>query len=143
MVNPRQVRDFANATGQLAKPHAIDAQVLARFAAVVRRTPRSLLDEATQELGALFTRRRQLMEMLVAEQQRIQGALHPIQRQIQTHLTWVQQQLAGLDGDLTHRIYATPLWCEHEDRLRSVQGIGPVVSGTFLAELPELAHSHT
>ena len=138
VVNPRQVRDFAKATGQLAKTDAIDAQVLARFAEAVRPTPRPLPDEATQELGALLTRRRQLMEMLVAEKQRMQRAPHPIQRQIQAHLTWLQRQLADLDEDLTHRIQATPLWCEHEDRLRSVPGIGPVVSRTLLAELPEL-----
>jgi transposase len=138
VVNPRQVRDFAKATGQLAKTDAIDAQVLARFAEAVRPTPRPLPDEATQQLGALLTRRRQLIEMLVAEQQRMQRAPHPIQRQIQAHLTWLKQQLAGLDEDLTHRIQATPLWREHEDLLRSVPGIGPVVSRTLLAELPEL-----
>jgi transposase len=81
VVNPRQVRDFAKATGQLAKTDAIDAQVLARFADAVRPTPRPLPDEATQQLGALLTRRRQLIEMLVAEQQRMQRAPHPIQRQ--------------------------------------------------------------
>jgi transposase len=138
VVNPRQVRDFAKATGQLAKTDAIDAQVLARFADAVRPTPRPLPDEATQQLGALLTRRRQLIEMLVAEQQRMQRAPRPIQRQIQAHLTWLKQQLAGLDEDLTHRIQATPLWCEHEDLLHSVPGIGPVVSRTLLAELPEL-----
>jgi transposase len=138
VVNPRQVRDFAKATGQLAKTDAIDAQVLAHFAEAVQPTPRPLPDEAMQQLGALLTRRRQLIEMLVAEQQRMQRAPHPIRRQIQAHLTWLQQQLAGLDEDLTHRIQATPLWREHEDLLRSVPGIGPVVSRTLLAELPEL-----
>ncbi|MBU6482867.1 MAG: IS110 family transposase [Nitrospirae bacterium] len=138
VVNPRQVRDFAKATGQLAKTDAIDAQVLARFADAVRPTPRPLPDEATQQLGALLTCRRQLIELLVAEQQRMQRAPHPIQRQIQAHLTWLKQQLAGLEEDLTHRIQATPLWREQEDLLRSVPGIGPVVSRTLLAELPEL-----
>lgn len=138
VVNPRQVRDFAKATGQLAKTDAIDAQVLARFAEAVRPTPRPLPDEATQHLGALLTRRRQLIEMLVAEQHRMRTAPRPIQRQIQTHLTWVKRQLAALDEDLTHRIQATPLWREHEDLLRSVPGIGPIVSRTLLAELPEL-----
>ena len=138
VVNPRQVRDFAKAPGQLAKTDAIDAQVLARFADAVRPTPRPLPDEATQQLGALLTRRRQLIEMLVAEQQRMQRAPRPIQRQIQAQLTWLKQHLAGLDEDLTHRIQATPLWREHEDLLRSVPGIGPVVSRTLLAELPEL-----
>lgn len=138
VVNPRQVRDFARATGQLAKTDAIDAQILARFAEAVRPAPRPLPDEATQEFSALLTRRRQLIEMLVAEQHRMRTAPYPIQQQIQAHLTWLKQQLAMLDEDLTHRIQATPLWREQEDLLRSVPGIGPVVSRTLLGELPEL-----
>jgi transposase len=138
VVNPRQVRDFARATGQLAKTDAIDAQILARFAEAVRPAPRPLPDEATQAFSALLTRRRQLIEMLVAEQHRMRTAPRPIQRQIQAHLTWLKQQLAMLDEDLTHRIQATPLWREQEDLLRSVPGIGPVVSRTLLGELPEL-----
>jgi transposase len=138
VVNPRQVRDFARATGQLAKTDAIDAQTLARFAEAVRPAPRPLPDEATQAFSALLTRRRQLIEMLVAEKNRMQRAPKPIQRQIQAHLTWLKRQLAALDEDLTHRIQSTPLWREHEDLLRSVPGIGPVVSRTLLAELPEL-----
>jgi transposase len=138
VVNPRQVRDFARATGQLAKTDAIDAQILARFAEAVRPAPRPLPDEATQEFSALLTRRRQLIDMLVAEQHRMRTAPRPIQRQIQAHLTWLKQQLAMLDEDLTHRIQATPLWREQEDLLRSVPGIGPVVSRTLLGELPEL-----
>ena len=138
VVNPRQVRDFAKATGQLAKTDAIDAQTLARFAEAVRPVPRPLPDEATQAFSALLTRRRQLMEMLVAEQNRLQRAPRPIQRQIQAHLTWLKKQLAALDEDLTHRIQSTPIWREREDLLRSVPGIGPVVSRTLLAEWPEL-----
>jgi len=138
VVNPRQVRDFAKATGQLAKTDAIDAQTLARFAEAVRPAPRPLPDEATQAFSALLTRRRQLMEMLVAEQNRLQRAPRPIQRQIQIHVTWLKKQLAALDEDLTQRIQATPIWHEREDLLRSVPGIGPVVSRTLLAELPEL-----
>lgn len=138
VVNPRQVRDFARATGQLAKTDAIDAQILARFAEAVRPAPRPMPDEATQAFSALLTRRRQLIEMLVAEQHRMRMAPRPIQRQIQAHLIWLKQQLALLDEDLTHRIQATPLWREQEDRLRSVPGIGPVVSRTLLGELPEL-----
>lgn len=137
VVNPRQVRDFAKATGQLAKTDAIDAQTLARFAEAVRPAPRPLPDEATQAFSALLTRRRQLIEMLVAEQNRLQRAPRPIQRQIQSHVTWLKQPLAALDEDLTHRIQSTPIWREQEDRLRSVPGIGPVVSRTLLAELPE------
>lgn len=138
VVNPRQVRDFAKATGQLAKTDAIDAQTLARFAEAVRPASRPLPDEATQAFSALLTRRRQLIEMLVAEQNRLQRAPRPIQRQIQVHLTWLKKQLVALDKDLTHRIQSTPVWREQEDLLRSVPGIGPVVSRTLLAELPEL-----
>jgi transposase len=138
VVNPRQVRDFARATGQLAKTDAIDAQSLARFAEAVRPAPRPLPDEATQAFSALLTRRRQLIEILVAEQNRLQRAPRPIQRQIQAHLTWLKKQVAALDEDLTHRIQSTPIWREQEDLLRSVPGIGPVVSRTLLAELPEL-----
>ena len=138
VVNPRQVRDFARATGQLAKTDAIDAKILARFAEAVRPTPRPLPDEATQAFSAVLTRRRQLIEMLVAEQHRMRTAPRPIQRQIQAHLTWLKQQLAMLDEDVTHRIQATPLWREQEELLRSVPGIGPVVSRTLLGELPEL-----
>ena len=111
---------------------------MARFAEAVLPTPRALPDEATQAFSALLTRRRQLIEMLVAEQNRMQRASRPIQRQIQAHLTWLKRQLAALDEDLTHQIQSTPLWREHEDLLRSVPGIGPVVSRTLLAELPEL-----
>ena len=138
VVNPRQVRDFAKATGRLAKTDAIDAQTLARFAEAVRPAPRPLPDEAAQAFSALLTRRRQLIEMLVAEQNRMQRAPRPIQPQIQAHVTWLKQQLAALDEDLTHRIQSTPIWREQEDLLRSVPGIGPVVSRTLLAELPEL-----
>ena len=138
VVNPRQVRDFARATGQLAKTDAIDAQILARFAEAVRPAPRPFPDEATQEFSARLTRRRQLIELLVAEQHRLRTAPRPIQRQIQAHLTWLQQQLATLDEDLTRRIQATPLWREQEDLLRRGPGIGPVVSRTLLGELPEL-----
>lgn len=138
VVNPRQVRDFARATGQLAKTDAIDAHILARFAEAVRPTPRPLPDEATRAFSALLTRRRQLIEMLVAEQHRRRTAPRPIQRQIQAHLTWLKRQLATLDEDLTQRIQATPVWRAHEDLLRSVPGIGPIVSRTLLAELPEL-----
>lgn len=138
VVNPRQVRDFARATGQLAKTDAIDAQVLARFAEAVRPAPRPLRDAATQHLAAVLARRRQVIEMLVAEQHRMRRAPRPIQRHIRTHLTWLRRQLAVLDQELTQQIQTTPLWRAHEDLLCSVPGIGPIVSRTLLAELPEL-----
>ena len=143
VVNPRQVRDFARATGQLAKTDAIDAQILARFAEAARPAPRPLPDEATQAFSALLTRRRQLIEMLVAEQNRMQRAPRPIERQIQVHLTWLKKQLVALDEDLTHRIQSTPIWREQEIVLRSVPGIGPVVDrapARGAAELGTLTH---
>jgi len=138
VVTPRQVRDCATATGPLAKTDAIDAQTVARFAEAVRPVPRPLPDDATQAFSARLTRRRQLIEMLVAEQNRLQRAPRPIQRQIQVHLTWWKKPRTALDEDLTHQIQSTPIWREQEDLLRSVPGIGPVVSRTLLAELPEL-----
>lgn len=138
VVNPRQVRDFARAVGQLAKTDAIDAQVLAQFAEAVRLTPRPLPDAATQALRALLTRRRQLLEMRTAEQNRLTSAPAGIPRQIQTHVRWLDRQLAELDQDLTQRIRATPIWRAKDDLLQSAPGVGPGLSRTLLAELPEL-----
>jgi transposase len=139
VVNPRQVRDFAKATGQLAKTDAIDAQVLARFAEAVRPAARPLPTEPAKVLAALLTRRRQLIEMIVAERNRQHRPVpREIARQIAAHLKWLERQLATLDKDLTAHIQSTPLWREREDLLRSVPGVGPVLSRTLLAELPEL-----
>jgi transposase len=138
VVNPRQVRDFAKATGRWAKTDAIDAAVLAQFAEAVRPTPRPVADEATQELRARLTRRWQLLDMRTAEQQRLNGAPRRLHQQIQTHLAWLDHHLEQLDQDLTQLIRSLPLWREKEDLLRSVPGIGPVLSRTLLAELPEL-----
>jgi transposase len=138
VVNPRQVRDFAKATGRLAKTDALDAEVLAQFAEAVRPMPRPIADEATQGLRALLTRRRQLLEMRTAEQNRLSGAARRLQRQIRTHVEWLDRQIAALDDELTQLIRSMPLWRERENLLRSVPGIGPVMSRTLLAELPEL-----
>jgi transposase len=140
VVNPRQVRDFARAIGQLAKTDALDAQVLARFAEVVRPTPRPLPDAQAQELSALLTRRRQLVGMLTAERQRLETASLAVRSRIQTHLTWLEQELAALDRDLHDAVRASPLWREQEDLLRSVPSIGPPTACTLLADLPELGH---
>lgn len=140
VVNPRQVRDFAKATGRLAKTDALDAQVLAQFAEAVRLTPRPLPDAATQELSALLTRRRQLIEMRTAEQNRLSTAPRRVQQQIRTHLKWLDRELTRLETNLADRIRATPIWQERDDLLQSVPGIGPVTSRTLLAELPELGH---
>jgi transposase len=138
VVNPRQVRDFAKATGRWAKTDALDAAVLAQCADAVRPTPRPIADDATQDLRALLTRRRQLLDMRTAEQQRLSGAPRRVHQQIQAHLAWLDHQLAQLEKDLTQMIRALPVWREQEDLLRSVPGIGPVLSRTLLAELPEL-----
>lgn len=138
VVNPRQVRDFAKATGQLAKTDAIDAAVLAQFAEAVRPSVRPLPDAATQALGALLTRRRQLLEMRTAESNRLAAALPPVRRGIQAHLAWLDRQLAQLDDDLTRAIGESPVWRAKDDLLQSAPGVGPVLARTLLASLPEL-----
>src|SRR5918911_5543302 len=137
-VNPRQVRDFAKALGKLAKTDAIDAQVLAHFAEAVRPAVRPLPDAATQALAALVTRRRQLVEMLVAEENRRRSAPVAIRADIQAHIALLRKRLKDLDTELGQALRASPLWREREDVLRSVPGIGPTVTATLLAELPEL-----
>lgn len=140
-VNPRQVRDFARATGRLAKTDRIDAEVLARFAAQVQPEVRALPDGETQAFAALVARRRQLLEMLVAEQHRLFGA-HPlperVREQLSEHIAWLRTQLDGLDDDVRAAVRQSPLWRERDDLVRSVPGVGPVLSATLLAQLPEL-----
>lgn len=137
-VNPRQVRDFAKALGRLAKTDTLDAQVLARFAESVKPTPRPLPDEQTQALSALLARRRQVLAMLVAEKNRLQRATRPVRKRLQAHIAWLEKEIQSLDGDLDDLIRQSPLWREHEELLRSVPGVGPILSITLIAELPEL-----
>ncbi len=139
VANPRQIRDFAKATGQLAKTDVLDAQILALFAERVQPEPRPLPDEAARGLDALLTRRRQLMEMRTAEQNRLGFTSAPaIRREITQHIRWLERRLRDVDGELDRAIRTSPLWRAKEDLLRSVPGIGPVVSRTLLGELPEL-----
>lgn len=138
VINPRQVRDFAKATGQLAKTDTIDAAVLARFGEAVRPALRPLPDEVTWELRAVVTRRRQLTEMIVAETNRLSGASKGVRKRINAHLRWLEAELKRADKDLDQSIRQSPIWRENEDLLRSVPGMGPVISRTLLAELPEL-----
>lgn len=138
VVNPRQVRAFARAIGQLAKTDALDAALLARFAEAVQPTPRPLPDAAAQEFSALLARRRQLVGMQTAERQRLDTALPAVRPHIARHLTWLAQELADLDRSLRERVQASPLWRERENLLRSVPGIGPTTAFTLLANLPEL-----
>ncbi len=138
VVNPRQVRDFAKATGQLAKTDAIDAHVLARFAEVIRPELRPLPDEQTQALAALVTRRQQLIEMLTAEKNRLMSARPTIRKNLRAHIVWLERALQQADTDLAEAIRQSPVWREKEALLRSVPGIGPVLTTTLLANLPEL-----
>lgn len=142
VVNPRQVRDFAKATGQLAKTDRIDADILARFADVVRPAMRVLADAAAQELDALLTRRRQLLEMLQAERNRLgqvfgRGKAH-VKKSLKSHITYLERELRMADTDLGEMVKASPAWRERDELLQSVPGVGPVLSRTLLADLPEL-----
>jgi transposase len=139
VVNPRQVRAFARALGRTAKTDAIDAEVLALFGARVQPAVRPLPDAATQTLAALVARRRQLLEMLGAERQRLSLATaRAVQRDLRQHVRWLERRVGDVDGEITAAIEASPVWRVREDLLRSVPGIGPVVARTLLAELPEL-----
>lgn len=138
IVNPRQVRDFAKATGRLAKTDTLDAKILAQFGEAVKPEPRALPDELTQELKALLARRRQLVEMLVSESNRLSFAHPTIRPEIKIHIEWLKDHLSRLDKELDMLIRSSPLWREKENLLRSVPGVGKVLSLTLLADLPEL-----
>jgi len=138
VVNPRQVRDFAKATGKLAKTDALDAAVLAHFADAVRPVPRPVSDAHTHALAAVLVRRRQLVAMRTAEQNRHHTALLPMQQRIAVHLAWLEAELDDLDKELVRVVQSDPVWREHAALLRSVPGVGPVLTTTLLAELPEL-----
>lgn len=140
VANPRQIRAFARAVGQVAKTDRLDAAVLARFGAQVRPAPRALPDAQLQALDALLTRRRQLIEMLTAEKNRLAAALPPVRRGITQHIRWLERQLGDVDGELGTLIEASPVWRAQDDLLQSVPGVGPVLSRTLLGELPELGH---
>ena len=144
IVNPRQVRDFARAIGQLAKTDRIDAQVLARFAEAIRPELRPLPDATTRALSALVSRRRQLQEMLTAEQNRllaaaVQDAPEALREQLGDHIDWLRRQMQDVDRELTLQIRSSPLWRAREQLLRSIPGIGPIVAATLLSQVPELA----
>lgn len=138
VVNPRQVRDFATATGKLVKTDQLDAQVLDHFGEAVQPPARPVRSEAAQQLTAERERRRQVVGMMSAEKSRLDTASPQMQPRIQTHLDWLEQELQELDRALEDSIAADPTWRDHEALLRSVPGAGPVVAHTLLAELPEL-----
>ena len=138
VVNPRQARDFARATGPLAKTAALDARALAHFADVIRPTPRPLPDAQTQELRALLGRRQPLITMRTAEQNRLAGTSGRLQTDIAAHITWLNERLATLDDDLETLLRASPRWREHDELLPRAKGMGPVCAHTVLLKLPAL-----
>jgi transposase len=138
IVNPRQVRDFAKALGLLEKTDAIDAAVLAAFAARMQPTPRPLPDDVQADLQALVARRRQLVEMLTAERNRVPLARGAVRKNVVAHIAWLEKQLGKTDRDLRTQIEASPIWRVRDHLLQSVPGIGPATSACLLAALPEL-----
>lgn len=138
VVNPRHVRDFARAVGKLAKTDQIDADVLAHFAEAVRPEPRPVPDELTRALHGWLARRRQLLEMIGAEEQRLAVSSREVRRHIQQHVEWLRRQLRDVDDELQTVIRTSPVWREREHLLRTTPGVGPVLATTLLADLPEL-----
>lgn len=142
VVNPRQVRDFARATGQLAKTDQLDAHILAAFGATVKPELRALPSEDQEELRDFLTRQQQLIQMLVAEKSRLLQAQgkgrQPLRRQIKRHISYLERELKELDADLDQVIKGSPLWREQDDLLQSVPGIGKQTSRILLGTLPEL-----
>jgi transposase len=139
IVNPRQVRNFARAMGKIAKTDAIDALVIARFAQAVQPKVRPLKDDQTLELKALVTRRRQLNDMLVAEQNRLKSAHHQrVKKSISATISWLKSQIEDTDKDISDSISNNDIWRDKEEILTSVKGVGPVLSASLLCLLPEL-----
>jgi transposase len=139
VANPRQIRDFARATGRLAKTDALDAAVIAHFAEAIRPEPRPLLDEQAQMLDELVGRRRQIVEMIVAETARRRSLTHKrVLRELDKHLLYLQKLLTQIDDDLDDAIRSTPAWREKEELLVSMPGVGKGTARMLIAELPEL-----
>jgi transposase len=139
VVNPAQIRAFAKAIGQRAKTDPIDAGVIAHFAEATRPEPRKLADEATRLLADLVARRRQIIEMIGAESQREKRISVPrLRKSIRRVIGMLEKELAELDGDIDTSVRGSPAWREKENLLASVPGVGPVISRTLIADLPEL-----
>ena len=138
VVNPRQVRDFAKATGTLAKTDAIDALVTARFAEAVRPQIRPIKDQEARELSALVARRRQLVDMLTAEKNRLSSAPKSVGKSIKEHIAWLEQRLTHINKDLKKAIKESPIWRHKEALLKSSPGVGDVLAVSLLAGVPEL-----
>jgi transposase len=142
VVTPRRARDFAQATGRLAKTDTLAARGLAHFAEAVRPTPRPLPEAHAPEVSALVTRRRQLVQRLTAERHRLQRAAPRIRVDIQAHLAWRERRLARRDDDVAAAVRASPLWRVQDEMLQSTPGLGPVLSRTLVAEGPAWGALH-
>lgn len=138
VANPRQVRDFAKATGKLAKTDPLDAQILAHFAAVIHPVPRPLPDAQMRALAALLARRRQLIEMRTAEKTRLGSAPLLLRTRLNAHVTWLEREGTQTDRELAHAIRESPVWREKDDLCRTVPGVGPGLTRTLIVDLPEL-----
>ncbi len=138
VVNPRQVRDFARATGTLAKTDLIDAEILARFGEAVKPEIRPLPDQSTQRLNALVRRRQQIIEMLVMERNRLVNALKSVSPGIQEHIHWLTERLKKIDQETSDLLHSSPIWREKESWSRSVPGVGPILTVNLISDLPEL-----
>jgi len=138
IVNPREVRDFAKATGKLAKTDALDAKVLAHFAAAIEPEPRPISDEELQELSAILARRRQISEMLTAEKNRLHTARKVVGAGIKAHIAYLEKEMAEIEAGLQNKIQESPIERAKYNLLRSVPGVGPTLCATLLIELPEL-----
>ena len=140
VVNPRQVRDFAKATGKFAKTDKVDAGVIALFGERIRPEPRGVPEKEVRELDALVTRRGQLVAMITAEKNRRMMAPSSMKGSIQEHVSWMERQLEDINGELNRAIEGSPIWRAREDLLTSVPGIGSVSAKVLIARLPELGH---
>lgn len=138
IINPRQIRDFAKATGKLAKTDRIDADIIAHFGESIKPEIRPLKDEQTQELAEILTRRRQLVDMLTAEKNRLPTVRTKIKKDIGKHIKWLEKRIKDCEGDLEKRIKHSPIWRKQDEIVKSVPGVGPVLSLALLTGLPEL-----
>ena len=138
VINPRQARQFASATGVLAKTDQVDAMVLAHFGRAVRPALRPVKDSELRELEEVLTRRRQLVEMLTAEKNRRQQASSKMAKEIDEHIKWLKARIKGTEGDMGRAIKQSPIWHAKADLLLSIPGVGAITVATVIAELPEL-----
>lgn len=140
VINPRQVRDFARATGTLAKTDRLDAQVLAAFARQVMPPVRPLKDEASRGFEALLARRRQLVDMRVQEKLRAERAHKQVLKDVKAHVAWLDKRIAAVEGDLRNHLRSSEVWRAKDELLQGIPGVGAITSQTMLARLPELGH---